>query len=321
MTLQSVQIQTYDFGPSLSDVTLRNASTDALVATADSCPEISADAGVYVAAFFDEVSVIPAGVYRLRSVVSGSPLNRWVTLTGVDGELAFSRVEKAVELDSATLVQLQAIEDNTDASVWYLTTLVTRITSNAATALANLFAMITGSGASAQFTALALENAPTGGAGEGGGLTEEQDELLTKIGARTAQITGSRLQVIGAVTPGGDISLIVGSDYVEEIDSSLTRTITDAGAVLHGKLTGGELTELIFRAATKAKAPASERITGTIMAVSHSSGVTSVTIEIDRSDIPNGPFGGEWKYQIWREADSLVTPPLLEGGLRLDWRT
>jgi hypothetical protein len=266
-------------------------------------------------------AVLAAGDYTFIAYIGSDPKAEIaVTFAGTDGETA-TETAKAAELDSATLVQLQAIEDNTDASVWYLTTLVTRITSNAATALANLFAMITGSGASAQFTALALENAPTGGAGEGGGLTEEQDELLTKIGARTAQITGSRLQVIGAVTPGGDISLIVGSDYVEEIDSSLTRTITDAGAVLHGKLTGGELTELIFRAATKAKAPASERITGTIMAVSHSSGVTSVTIEIDRSDIPNGPFGGEWKYQIWREADSLVTPPLLEGGLRLDWRT
>jgi hypothetical protein len=116
MTTQSVQIQTYDFGASLSDVTLRNASTDALVATADACPEISADSGVYVAAF-DEQSVIPAGVYRLRAVVSGSPINRFVTLTGVDGELAFSRVEKAAVLDSATSQKIDDILTDTGTTL------------------------------------------------------------------------------------------------------------------------------------------------------------------------------------------------------------
>jgi hypothetical protein len=116
MTTQSVQIQTYDFGSSLSDVTLRNASTDALVATADLCPEISADSGVYVAAF-GETSVIAAGVYRLRAVVSGSPINRFVTLTGVDGEVAYSRVEQAAVLDSATALQIDKIEAATSGTV------------------------------------------------------------------------------------------------------------------------------------------------------------------------------------------------------------
>jgi hypothetical protein len=112
-TTFSVQIQTYDFGASLSDVTLRHATTDALIATADSCPEISTDAGVYVAAF-GETSAIAAGVYRLRAMVNGSPLNRWVTLTGVDGELAYSRVERAVELDSATATKIDSIKTKTD---------------------------------------------------------------------------------------------------------------------------------------------------------------------------------------------------------------
>jgi hypothetical protein len=107
MTIQYVQIQTYDFGASLSDVTLRNPLTDAVVATADSCPELSADSGIYRAEF-DETSVIAAGLYRLRAVVSGSPLNRWVTLTGVDAELAYSRMERAVELDSATIDDITA---------------------------------------------------------------------------------------------------------------------------------------------------------------------------------------------------------------------
>jgi hypothetical protein len=102
MTTQSVQFTTYDFGASLSPVTLRDPDDDTLVTTADTCAEISADSGVYVAVF-DEVAVIPAGVYRLRAVVDGVPLNRFVTLAGVDGELAYSRSERAAELDSAAL--------------------------------------------------------------------------------------------------------------------------------------------------------------------------------------------------------------------------
>ena len=110
MTKQYVQIQTYDFGASLSDVTLRNPLTDAVIATADACPELSTDSGIYRAEF-DETSVIAGGLYRLRAVVSGSPLNRWVTLTGEDAELAYSRMERAVALDSATSAQITTIAE------------------------------------------------------------------------------------------------------------------------------------------------------------------------------------------------------------------
>lgn len=94
MTTQSVQIVTYDFGSSLSNVTLRNELTDALVATADSCLEVSTDAGVYLAVF-TEASVIVSGIYRLRAVVSGSPINRFVRLTGTDGEVAVSSDDRS----------------------------------------------------------------------------------------------------------------------------------------------------------------------------------------------------------------------------------
>lgn len=102
MTTQSVQIVTYDYGASLSSVTLRNRSSDVLVATADSCAEVTADSGLYLAVF-GETSVIAAGEYRLRAIVGGKPLNRYVTLTGVDGEVAISRNEATAVLDSAAL--------------------------------------------------------------------------------------------------------------------------------------------------------------------------------------------------------------------------
>lgn len=91
---QKVQIVTFDQGASLSDVTLKSLLTDSTVTggTADSCPEIATDAGVYVAEFINanEAALIPAGTYRLRAVIGGAPLNRYVTLAGIDGEVVYS---------------------------------------------------------------------------------------------------------------------------------------------------------------------------------------------------------------------------------------
>lgn len=101
MSTQSVQIVTFDYGASLSSVTLRNKSTDVLVATADSCAEVTADSGLYLAVF-GGVSVIPTGDYRLRAVIGGKPLNRYVTLAGVDTEVAVAASEPTAVLDSAS---------------------------------------------------------------------------------------------------------------------------------------------------------------------------------------------------------------------------
>ena len=74
MTTQTVQIHTFDYGASLSSATLRSIADDTLVATADSVNEVNTDSGLY-AAVFGEASVIAAGTYRLRAVISGQPIN------------------------------------------------------------------------------------------------------------------------------------------------------------------------------------------------------------------------------------------------------
>jgi hypothetical protein len=110
MTIQTVQIHTFDYGASLSSATLRNVATDALVATADTVNEVTADSGVY-AAVFDEASVISAGEYRLRAVVGGQPINRYVTLGGTNNEVAQARSERLAVLDSAVGTQITNIEN------------------------------------------------------------------------------------------------------------------------------------------------------------------------------------------------------------------
>ena len=105
MTTQTVQLQTFDYGASLSSATLRNVATDTLVATADTINEVTADSGLY-AAVFGEASVIAAGTYRFRAVVGGQPINRYVTLAGNDNEVVQARSERAVELDSTATAAL-----------------------------------------------------------------------------------------------------------------------------------------------------------------------------------------------------------------------
>lgn len=97
MTTQSIIITTFSYGATPLTATLRNADTDALVATADSVTETASGSGIYVAVF-GEVAVIAAGVYRIRAVASGSPINRYVTLTGVDLETATSRDDRNGDL-------------------------------------------------------------------------------------------------------------------------------------------------------------------------------------------------------------------------------
>ena len=106
MTTQTVHLHTFDHGASLSSATLRNLNDDTLAATADTTNEVTADGGLY-AIVFDEVSVITAGTYRLRAIVGGQPLQRYVTLAGVDGEI----VQAASEPAASTLTAMQAAID------------------------------------------------------------------------------------------------------------------------------------------------------------------------------------------------------------------
>lgn len=103
---QYVQIDTFDYGASLSPVTLHALADDALITggTAASCPELSVDSGTYRAVFTGAApaNLIPAGTYRIRTTVSGAPVKRFVTLAGVDGEVVYARSEEHAVLDTAT---------------------------------------------------------------------------------------------------------------------------------------------------------------------------------------------------------------------------
>jgi hypothetical protein len=91
--------------------------------------------------------------------------------------------------------------------------LLSRLTANAATAIQNLFHMITGTGASSQYTADALENAPTSSGG----------------GGATTIVT---LQAVAGISPGVIVGpsepLVIGDDYLTAMNRSIRINLLDA---------------------------------------------------------------------------------------------
>jgi hypothetical protein len=195
MTTQTIHLHTYDYGASLTSATLRTVADDTLVATADSVNEVTADSGLY-AAVFGEASVIAAGEYRLRAVVSGKPLNRYVTLAGTDGEVVEARSERLAVLDSAVATQITAIE-----------TFATRMTTG-----------LVVDGAVYQFTANMLELGPSGG---GGG-----DATLAKQAEILAAIQGSEVIQVASPNVSGNLVLTQGDDYDGVANPKASWTVT-----------------------------------------------------------------------------------------------
>ena len=240
---QKVQIDTFDFGPSLTAPTLGVLATGTTIAngTANTCNEQTADSGVYVADFVgaDASALIPAGTYRLRTTVNGLPLKRFVTFAGVDGEVVYARSEEHAVLDAAYLFDdgagrlainanvthyqgtLQGNGDlpaKMDAIKSDTNTLIGRITTTVVTLWANLTAMITGTGGSAKFTTVALSNAPTG-SGRGG----DNAEVIEAIDAMKSLISEWIALNIPSDVRGFPATIIGGTDIevsIEVVDSN-----------------------------------------------------------------------------------------------------
>jgi hypothetical protein len=151
------------------------------------------------------------------------------TFTGVNAEVATTTPE-IVALKSATQLQIDDIEVDAAASVGYLTTLVSRVTSGVASMWADLVTMIIGDGtANAQWSTKALELAPAGGGGGGGGDATLANQVLildaidNYISSTIASVNGTTGMLIGFPT-----SLHIGDSYTDSSDSSIHVFIRDA---------------------------------------------------------------------------------------------
>jgi len=103
--------------------------------------------------------------------------------------------------------------------------LLSRLTANAATAIQNLYHMITGTGVSSKYTVAALENAPAG-AGGGSATLEKQEEILEAID--TLSITQlAAITVESGVIANFPETLTVGDSYTANT-GRIKIAVTDA---------------------------------------------------------------------------------------------
>jgi len=220
-TSQKVQIDTYDFGASLTNPTLGALTTGTTITngTANSCNEQTADSGVYIADFVgaDASALIPAGTYRLRTTVNGKPLKRFVTFTGVDGELVYARSERAAVLDPTARVKLDASQPD------YAPATVAAV----AAAKAILDKIDTGlvqDGLVYQFTANMLELAPAAtGVDE---LITLQNQILDAVNTYISNVTAAAILTPGTIV-GFPETLTVGDSYTDDCDSAIQVFIRD----------------------------------------------------------------------------------------------
>jgi len=153
-----------------------------------------------------------------------------------------------------------------------------------------------------------------------GGLTTEQADTLDAIYDFTSGISGDQISVVGPVSSGGAIELILGKDYKVASESELTIAVTDTGGALHADLTSGTL------AASKAFGASRENgeavITGTVYSTTYATNVLTIKVEVDADQLPDSlPLANDWRYQIHRVTSSGDKVVVVSGQLTTSMRT
>lgn len=149
-----------------------------------------------------------------------------------------------------------------------------------------------------QWTVNALELAPAGGGG-GGGLTAPQAAQLTAIELNTALITSSTRITIAADS-GSSITLKIGDDYYDSIDTAKRIEITDADSSIYTLLIAQ--TTIAFGAGV---GPKRDLVTGTVdpLTITHTAAVgavpayTTIFVECSVADTL-AALVGEYDIQI-----------------------
>lgn len=130
----------------------------------------------------------------------------------------------------------------------------------------------------------------------GGGVGSDIQEQIDAIAAQTALLSAGRSpQVISPVADGGTITAFIESDYRVRSGTQLRIPVSDAGSVLHDKLTAIGVENLAF-GASRANKPAGE-ILGSVASLSYASSVTTILIEITACGAGLRPDQFTWQIQ------------------------
>lgn len=130
---------------------------------------------------------------------------------------------------------------------------------------------------------------------------------LADMKVSTDKISAGRLSIVSPVTPGGDITLIKGSDYTVAANNTVPLPVSDPGEVLKDYLQDASIGSVIFGAGTDDDA---NTITGTIDAdsITHSSGTTTLPLAIDSASLAAAAVSDAYDYHI--KALTTATPAL-----------
>ena len=318
MTTQTVHIQTFDYGASLTSATLRAIDTDTLVATADTTDEVTADSGLY-AAVFGEVVVITAGTYRLRAVAGGQPINRYVTLAGVDAEVVQSRSERFAELPpdgiTASVLAADAVNEIADG-VWDETTaghtasgtyggrIVRSTNSNVEVQItgshhvaADVHELQTGVIVAGAFAADSL----TAAALAADAVTEIQSGLATAAALATAQ---------------ADIDIITGTDGVNLLSATQTQITTIAADVVN---IDGAAMRGTDNAALAATALSTAVWTNTLATNIGTTNTTVASIGATGTGLTAIPWNAAWDAEVQSEVQDAIEFNHLDHLLAVDY--
>jgi hypothetical protein len=217
---------------------------------------------------------------------------------GSDATLMLSTV-----IDSATSQTVLVLEDGSDDNDVYNGQLVVITDAENASQKARVLALdyvgLT--------KTLTLENAPGFEVAAGdevsivavAGLTKAQQESFDIIEEGASRISGSAIQWIGNVAPGGVVYLTVGDDHVSVIANQVDIPIPDPGGALHAKLNADGVT-VQWGAG---QGITGGKILGTFVSSSYSNGVTTVRIEVPDCQ-PTGNIRLEYIWQLQRTLDS-----------------
>jgi hypothetical protein len=189
----------------------RNGSASGVSVTVST----TAQTGLYKAVFTTDSGWATDDLLELYAIA---------TLAGTAGYLAkvWSSTEiGAAVLDPATQAQIDAIELDAAASVGYLTTLISRVTSTVKTMWDALTEMISGTTPNRQFTAKALELAPAGG----DATLANQELILTRLSEVTISVTG-----YAQLDPRGVLQLKRGHTATLTFTSDTNNVVSDLSA-------------------------------------------------------------------------------------------
>jgi hypothetical protein len=148
---------------------------------------------------------------------------------------------------------------------------------------------------------------------------------IIAVSGRTTEFTGSALTKLNTiqssvvmqtgatgysvVRPGGKIVLKAGDDYSDDIITTISLPVTDAGEVVYDRLTAGDTATIKFAAGRNRQ---KDLIVGTVAkaSVSHTAGLTYVPIQITRSQITTAKVFNDYKYdiQVTTSGGKVTTP-------------